>query len=297
MARRRVPDLVRLPREHDRLRRRWPRGPRLPWTGARAIALCPDRGALSDSPWHAYGMLRMCCYIARMRNHRFVLPPQYAPAWLVLCLDWHRPSTSGICTSMVRSARDGSILFIGVVSACLSPRVCGSSPGLCAASARPLVHHWLLAVRRNPRTTWDQASFNTLARVGLSREAGGLSDRRLFRCHGHIVGGILPVALFAGGHAHFVSRMAWRQRRAPYSVHSKLLQPIELSLHAPSRVCTLCRPLVLSSRARSSREQPPTSTAVRRASGAKGRAFDPCASSRFDPCASSRFASAPPRVS
>ena len=94
-------------------------------------------------------------------------------------------------------------------------------------SALPLVAHWLARVRQNPRNTWDQATFNTVARLGMGpRRAptaaaeAGLSDRRLFRGFRGIVGGVLPVALFAGGHAHFVSRMAQRSGLRPYSVHT-----------------------------------------------------------------------------
>ena len=88
-------------------------------------------------------------------------------------------------------------------------------------SAKPMVDAWLQALRRNPRGSWDQQTFNTLARVGLSTNANGLSDRRLFRSFGgRVVGGILPLALFAGGHNHFVSRMAWRKGVEPYSVHT-----------------------------------------------------------------------------
>ena len=47
-------------------------------------------------------------------------------------------------------------------------------------------------------------------------------DKRLFRSYaGGVVGGILPLSLFAGS-LHFVSRMAWRANNAaPYSVHWK----------------------------------------------------------------------------
>jgi hypothetical protein len=88
-------------------------------------------------------------------------------------------------------------------------------------SALPLVRAWLRSVSSNPRNTWDQASFNSLARIGLLRDNPSLSDRRLFRAfNAQVVGGILPLALFAGGHSHFVSRLAWRQGLDPYSVHT-----------------------------------------------------------------------------
>ena len=91
-------------------------------------------------------------------------------------------------------------------------------------SALPLVKPWLMAIRRNPRGTWDQATFNTLARASYHGGGGGsqLQDKRLFSSYaGGVVGGILPLSLFAGGHTHFVSRMAWRANNAaPYSVHT-----------------------------------------------------------------------------
>ena len=55
----------------------------------------------------------------------------------------------------------------------------------------------------------------------LQRDEERLTDPRLFRCFGgHVVGGVLPLALFAGGHHHFVSAMAHRLGVQPYSVHT-----------------------------------------------------------------------------
>ena len=88
-------------------------------------------------------------------------------------------------------------------------------------SALPLVKVWRDAMFA--RNRWDQGEFNSLVRSGmrLQRDEERLADPRLFRCFGgHVVGGVLPLALFAGGHHHFVSAMAHRLGVQPYSVHT-----------------------------------------------------------------------------
>ena len=85
----------------------------------------------------------------------------------------------------------------------------------------PLVTAW--KIRMLARNTWDQGEFNSVAREGmpLLGSAKGLTDPRLFWAYRQrVVGGILPLALFAGGHGHFVSRLAWRRGEEPYSVHT-----------------------------------------------------------------------------
>ena len=86
-------------------------------------------------------------------------------------------------------------------------------------SALPLVRAWRTRMATG-RNVWDQGEFNTLAKLGVSSgRTAGLSDVRLFWAFGgKVVGGVLPLATFAGGHAHFVSRLAWRRAEAPYSV-------------------------------------------------------------------------------
>lgn len=87
-------------------------------------------------------------------------------------------------------------------------------------TALPLVKAWRNSMFSFNR--WDQGEFNSLVRSGMDlRRREGLSDPRLFRClGGGVVGGVLPLGLFAGGHHHFVSAMAQRQHVAPYSVHT-----------------------------------------------------------------------------
>ena len=49
----------------------------------------------------------------------------------------------------------------------------------------------------------------------------GLSDPRLFWSYkNQLIGGVLPLALFAGGHNHFVSQFAQRAGWEPYSIHT-----------------------------------------------------------------------------
>ena len=87
-------------------------------------------------------------------------------------------------------------------------------------SALPLVRAWKLRMLR--RNVWDQGEFNSVAREGWSvADSRGLADPRLFWSYRRsVVGGVLPLALFAGGHAHFVSQLAARRGEAPYSVHT-----------------------------------------------------------------------------
>ena len=90
--------------------------------------------------------------------------------------------------------------------------------------ALPLVQEWLKAVAANPLSAWDQGEFNRIVHLGASygrHVAAGLSDTRLFPAyHGRVVGGVLPLALFSGGHNFFVAQMAARQNVQPYSVHT-----------------------------------------------------------------------------
>ena len=90
-------------------------------------------------------------------------------------------------------------------------------------SAMPLVQAWKDRMTEGGVRVWDQGEFNSLAKLGLrAGDATGLSDRRLFWSFEHrVVGGVLPLASFAGGHAHFVSQMAARRGEQPYSVHGR----------------------------------------------------------------------------
>jgi len=89
-------------------------------------------------------------------------------------------------------------------------------------SALPLVEEWRRVIREAPRTRWDQGEFNRLARQKWDpRSTKGLSDPRLFWSYNkQLIGGVLPLALFAGGHNHFVSQFAQRRGWKPYSVHT-----------------------------------------------------------------------------
>ena len=95
-------------------------------------------------------------------------------------------------------------------------------------SALPLVREWLRVIEADPEVRWDQGEFNRLARIGRHNAAPGallppqpLSDPRLFRSyHGQVVGGVLPLALFCGGHSYFAARMPQRRNTEPYSVHT-----------------------------------------------------------------------------
>ena len=89
-------------------------------------------------------------------------------------------------------------------------------------SALPLVEEWRAVIRGDPSNKWDQGEFNRIARLQWDpSRASGLSDPRLFWAYKQtVVGGVLPLALFAGGHNHFVSQFARRQGWEPYSVHT-----------------------------------------------------------------------------
>ena len=89
-------------------------------------------------------------------------------------------------------------------------------------SALPLVEEWRRVIREQPRSRWDQGEFNRIARVGWKpSRTDGLSDPRLFWSYqSKLIGGVLNLALFAGGHNHFVSQFAPRRGWRPYSVHT-----------------------------------------------------------------------------
>ena len=89
-------------------------------------------------------------------------------------------------------------------------------------SALPLVEEWRAVIRSDPRNKWDQGEFNRLARFEWNpRRTDGLSDPRLFWSYKErVIGGVLPLALFCGGHNYFVSQFAQRQGWAPYSIHT-----------------------------------------------------------------------------
>ena len=100
--------------------------------------------------------------------------------------------------------------------------------------ALPLVTEWLEYLKSDPKNRWDQGEFNRIARTGwVVTEKKGLtidgvdgvppplSDPRLFRAyHGRVIGGVLPLALFCGGHNYFVAQMPQRRGVVPYSVHT-----------------------------------------------------------------------------
>ena len=67
-----------------------------------------------------------------------------------------------------------------------------------------------------------QGEFNRLARLEWNfRDTKGLSDPALFHSYKNkVVGGVLPLALFSGGHNYFVSQMAQRNGWEPYSIHT-----------------------------------------------------------------------------
>ena len=96
-------------------------------------------------------------------------------------------------------------------------------------SAKPLVDEWLRVVSSDPTGKWDQGEFNRLARAGavFDEDRGPtttslrLSDPRLWRAyHGKVVGGVLPLALFCGGHNYFAAWMPQRRGVEPFSVHT-----------------------------------------------------------------------------
>jgi hypothetical protein len=89
-------------------------------------------------------------------------------------------------------------------------------------SALPLVAEWRKVIREQPKTRWDQGEFNRLARYQWKpSDIKGLSDPRLFWSYKReVVGGVLPLALFAGGHNYFVGQFAQRNGWEPYSIHT-----------------------------------------------------------------------------
>ena len=91
-------------------------------------------------------------------------------------------------------------------------------------SALPLVEEWRRVIRADPRNRWDQGEFNRLARYKWKpNRRDGLSDPRLFwSFEEKVIGGVLPLALFCGGHNYFVSQFAQRQNPPwePYSIHT-----------------------------------------------------------------------------
>ncbi len=90
------------------------------------------------------------------------------------------------------------------------------------ASALPLVEEWRRVIRADPRQKWDQGEFNRLARLEWKpNRRDGLSDERLFWSYKQkVIGGVLPLALFCGGHNYFVSQFAQRRNLEPYSIHT-----------------------------------------------------------------------------
>ena len=89
-------------------------------------------------------------------------------------------------------------------------------------SAMPLVEEWRRVIREQPKTRWDQGEFNRLARYQWKpHETKGLSDPRLFWSYKQVViGGVLPLSLFCGGHNYFVGQFAQRMGWKPYSIHT-----------------------------------------------------------------------------
>ena len=67
-------------------------------------------------------------------------------------------------------------------------------------------------IREQPKTRWDQGEFNRLARFQWKpNDVKGLSDPRLFWSYKkQVVGGVLPLSLFCGGHNYFVGQFAQR---------------------------------------------------------------------------------------
>lgn len=91
-------------------------------------------------------------------------------------------------------------------------------------SAMPLVEEWRRVIKEDPRNRWDQGEFNRLARYKWRpNRRDGLSDPRLFWAFEEkVIGGVLPLSLFCGGHNYFVSQFAQRQQPPwePYSIHT-----------------------------------------------------------------------------
>lgn len=88
-------------------------------------------------------------------------------------------------------------------------------------SALPLVDEWSRAVDKNPAGSWDQGVFNELAKKNQRSATKPLSSDRLFPSFdGKVIGGVLPLALFCGGHSYFVAQMPQRKGIRPFSVHT-----------------------------------------------------------------------------
>jgi len=88
-------------------------------------------------------------------------------------------------------------------------------------AALPLVRAWRDSMRADPRRRWDQGEFNALARATFPYDSHALTDRGLFWSHNkRVVGGVLPLALFCGGHNYYVSRLPQRLGEQPYSIHT-----------------------------------------------------------------------------
>jgi len=89
-------------------------------------------------------------------------------------------------------------------------------------AALPLVEEWRAVIRADPSNKWDQGEFNRISRLGWDvGRTSGLSDERLFWAYrSKVIGGVLPLSLFAGGHNHFVSQYAERLGWQPYSIHT-----------------------------------------------------------------------------
>ena len=99
--------------------------------------------------------------------------------------------------------------------------------------ARPPPARWRSSSLRAPPLTlghvhawchrrWDQGEFNRLARYQWKpQKRDGLSDPRLFWAYkAQVIGGVLPLSLFCGGHNYFVSQFAQRHGWKPYSIHT-----------------------------------------------------------------------------
>eukprot|EP00966_Prymnesium_polylepis_P334564 7389933-Prymnesium_polylepis.2 len=88
--------------------------------------------------------------------------------------------------------------------------------------ALPLVEEWRKVIREQPTVRWDQGEFNRLARKQWKPHRNdGLSDKRLFWSYeNRVIGGVLPLSLFCGGHNYFVSQFAQRAGLQPYSIHT-----------------------------------------------------------------------------
>ena len=54
--------------------------------------------------------------------------------------------------------------------------------------------------------------------VGAYAPSSSSTSRRRYK--NVVVGGVLPLALFCGGHNYFVSQLAQRNGWAPYSIHT-----------------------------------------------------------------------------